>query len=126
MPKQVHRIEGVKANPVLSHVVEANGFVFVAGTVGDDPATGTVKAGGFEAECRQMLDNVGRLLRGVGLDFEDVVRSTVYLVDFANREAYNRIYREYFSSNPPARATVQAGLTPPYGIEIEVTAARTA
>ena len=126
MPKQVHHVEGVKASPILSHVVEANGFVFVAGTVGEDPATGTVKAGGFEAECRQMLDNVGRLLRGVGLDFDDVVRSTVYLVDFTNREAYNRIYREYFATNPPPRATVQAGLTSPYGIEIEVTAARIA
>ena len=124
MPKQIHRIEGVKPSPVLSHVVEANGFIFVAGTVGSDPATDTVKAGGFEAECRQMLDNVGTLLRGVGLDFTDVVRSTVYLVDFANRDAYNRIYREYFSVDPPARATVQAGLTSPYTVEIECTAVR--
>lgn len=124
MPKQIHQVPGVKPSPLLSHVVEANGFVFIAGTVGSDPATETVRSGGFEAECRQMLDNVGVLLRGVGLDFADVVRSTVYLVDFANRDAYNRIYREYFSSDPPARATVQAGLTPPYTIEIECTAAR--
>jgi 2-iminobutanoate/2-iminopropanoate deaminase len=126
MPRQIHRIDGVKPSPVLSHVVEANGFVFLAGTVGSDPATETVKAGGFEAECRQMLDNVGQLLRGVGLDFGDVVRSTVYLVDFANRDTYNRVYREYFSADPPARATVQVGLTAPYTIEIECTAARRA
>ena len=124
MPKQIHRIEGVKPSPVLSHVIEANGFVFLAGTVGSDPATDTVKEGGFEAECRQMLDNVGTLLRGVGLDYADVVRSTVYLVDFANRDAYNRIYREYFSADPPVRATVQAGLTAPYTVEIECTAVR--
>jgi len=124
MAKTIHHVEGVKPSPLLSHVVEANGFVFLAGTVGSDPATGTVKAGGFEAECRQMLDNVGHLLRGVGLDFSDVVRSTVYLVDLANRDAYNRIYPEYFPSDPPARATVSAGLIPPYTIEIECTAAR--
>jgi 2-iminobutanoate/2-iminopropanoate deaminase len=124
MPKTIHQVEGVKPSPLLSHAVEANGFVFIAGTVGSDPATGTVKAGGFEAECRQMLDNVAHLLHGVGLDFPDVVRSTVYLVDFANWETYNRLYREYFPSGPPARATVQAGLVSPYGIEIEVTAAR--
>ena len=47
MPKQIHRVEGVKPSPLLSHVVEANGFVFLAGTVGDDPATGTVRAGGY-------------------------------------------------------------------------------
>src|SRR4051812_39281600 len=102
MSKRIHQIEGVKPSPLLSHVVEANGFVFLAGTVGSDPTTETVKAGGFEAECRQMLDNVGHLLRGVGLDFTDVVRSTVYLVDFANRDTYNRVYREYFSADPPA------------------------
>ena len=124
MARRIHRIEGVKPSPLLSHVVEANGFVFVAGTVGSDPATDTVKAGGFEAECRQMLENVRHLLRGVELDLADVVRSTVYLVDFANRDAYNRIYHEYFPTDPPARATVQAGLTAPYTIEIECTAAR--
>ena len=124
MTRQIHHVDGVKPSPLLSHVVEANGFVFIAGTVGSDPATDTVKAGGFEAECRQMLDNVGHLLRGVGLDFSDVVRSTVYLVDFANRDTYNRVYREYFSADPPARATVQAGLFVPYGVEIECTAVR--
>ena len=124
MPKTIHQVDGTRPNPLLSPIVEANGFVFIAGTVGTDPATGAVKAGGFEPECRQMLDNVGRLLRGVGLDFPDVVRSTVYLVAFANWETYNRVYRQYFPSAPPARATVRAGLVPPYGIEIEVTAAR--
>ena len=122
MSRQIHRIEGVKPSPLLSHVVEATGFVFLAGTVGSDPATDTVRAGGFEAECRQMLDNVGHLLRGVGLDYSDVVRSTVYLVDFSNRETYNRVYREYFAADPPARATVQAGLFAPYTVEIECTA----
>ena len=77
MPKKVIRVEGQAPSPLLSHVVEANGFVFLAGLVGTDPATGTVAAGGFEAECRQMLENVGRLLRGAGLDYSDAVRCTV-------------------------------------------------
>lgn len=125
MPKKVIRVEGQAPSPLLSHVVEANGFVYLAGLVGTDPATGTVAAGGFEAECRQMLENVGRLLRGAGLDYSDAVRATVYIVDMANFAAYNQIYREYFPSDPPARATVQvAGLVNPYTIEIEVTAAR--
>lgn len=125
MPRKVIQVEGQTPSPLLSHVVEANGFVFLAGLVGSDPATGTVPDGGFEAECRQMLDNVGRLLRGAGLDYGDVVRSTVYIVDMANFAAYNQIYREYFRADPPARATVQvAGLVRPYTIEIECTAAR--
>lgn len=125
MPKQVIRVEGQPPSPLLSHVVEANGFVYLAGLVGSDPTTGSIAPGGFEAECRQMLENVGRLLRGAGLDYSDAVRCTVYLTDMANFAAYNAIYREYFPSDPPARATLQvAGLVNPYTIEIEVTAAR--
>ena len=62
--------------------------------------------GGIAAETRQMLDNVGRLLRAVGLDYGDVVKSTVYLRDFADFEAMNEVYREYFPTEPPTRATV--------------------
>ncbi|MBM4408877.1 MAG: hypothetical protein FJ038_09850 [Chloroflexi bacterium] len=125
MPKKVIRVEGQAPSPLLSHVVEANGFVYLAGLVGTDPATGTVAAGGFEAECRQMLENVGRLLRGAGLDYADAVRCTVYLTDMSNYATYNQVYRQYFPTDPPARASLQvAGLVSPYTIEIEVTAAR--
>jgi 2-iminobutanoate/2-iminopropanoate deaminase len=72
-----------------------------------------------------MLENVGRLLRGAGLDYSDVVRSTVYLTNMDNFAAYNQIYREYFATEPPARASLKvAGLVNPYTIEIECTAAR--
>ena len=125
MPKQVLQIEGQTPSPLLSYAVEANGFVFLAGLVGNDPATGTVPPGGFEAECRQMLENVGRILRGAGLDYSAAVRCTVYLTDMSNFATYNQIYREYFPTDPPARASVRvAGLVAPYTIEIEVTAAR--
>ena len=125
MPKKVIQVPGQKPSPVLSFVTEANGFVFVAGLVGNEPETGTVPPGGFDAECRQMLENVGRMLRAAGLDYSDVVRSTVYLTDHDNFAAYNAIYKEYFHTDPPARASVRvAGLVPPYTIEIEVTAAR--
>ncbi len=62
--------------------------------------------GGIEAETRQMLDNVGRLLHAVGLDYGDVVKATVYLRDFGEFAAMNGVYREYFPTEPPTRATV--------------------
>ena len=62
--------------------------------------------GGIEAETRQMLDNVGRLLRAVGLDYGDVVKATVYLRDFGEFAAMNGVYREFFPTDPPTRATV--------------------
>ena len=72
-----------------------------------------------------MLDNVGRLLRAVGLDYADVVKCTVYITDFDEFAAMNAIYREVFPTEPPTRATVGVSrLALGARIEIEVMAAR--
>ena len=81
--------------------------------------------GGIEAETRAMLDNVGRLLKAVGLDYQDVVKATVYLKDFSEFAAMNGVYREYFPTEPPTRATVGVtALAADYRVEIEVIATR--
>jgi len=108
-----------------SQVVEAGGLVCLAGQVGDVPGTPGPVPGGIEAETRAMLDNVGRLLRAVGLDYGDVIKATVYLVDFDEFAAMNAIYREYFPTEPPTRATVGVTrLASTFRIEIEVIATR--
>jgi 2-iminobutanoate/2-iminopropanoate deaminase len=126
VPKTVPVLPGIEAGSLpFSHVVEANGFVFLAGQVGNAPGEPGAVPGGIEAETRQMLDNVGRLLGAVGLDYGDVVKATVYLRDFAEFEAMNRVYREYFASEPPTRATVGVtALARDFRVEIEVVAAR--
>jgi 2-iminobutanoate/2-iminopropanoate deaminase len=126
MPKRVLTGPGIIAGSLpFSPVIEANGFVFLAGQVGDMPGTPGPVAGGIEAETRAMLDNVGRLLKAVGLDYRDVVKATVYLRDFDEFGAMNTIYREYFPTEPPTRATVGVTrLASEFRIEIEVIAAR--
>jgi 2-iminobutanoate/2-iminopropanoate deaminase len=126
VPKTVPNLPGIEPGTYpFSKVVEANGFVFVAGQVGDAPGAHGAVPGGIEAETRAMLDNVGRLLQAVGLDYQDVVRCTVYLRDFADFAAMNAIYRTYFPTQPPARATVGVTtLAEDFRVEIEVTAAR--
>lgn len=125
MPKRVASGPGIEPSQLpFSQVVEANGFVFLAGQVGDAPGRGAVP-GGIEAETRQMLDNVGRLLRAVGLDYTDVVKATVYLRDFDEFSRMNAVYREYFAVEPPTRATVGVTrLAANYRVEIEVVATR--
>lgn len=126
MPKSVPTLPGPgPAGLPFSQVVEANGLVFLAGQVGDAPGSSGAVPGGIEPETRAMLDNVGRLLRAVGLDYGDVVKCTVYLRDFADFAAMNAVYREYFPSEPPTRATVGVtALAADYRVEIEVIAAR--
>ena len=126
MPKIVPALVGVEPSSLpFSKVVEANGFVFLAGQVGDAPGSDGPVPGGIEAETRAMLDNVGRLLRAAGLDYKDVVKATVYLVDMDEFAAMNAIYRTYFPTEPPTRATVGVTqLALGARVEIEVLAAR--
>src|SRR6476469_2995699 len=126
MPKSVPELPGIPPSSLpFAKVVEANGFVFLAGQIGDAPGSNGPVPGGIEAETRAMLDNVGRLLKAVGLDYQDVVKATVYLKDFSEFAAMNGVYREYFPTEPPTRATVGVtALAADYRVEIEVIATR--
>jgi len=126
VPKTVPNLPGFEPSAYpFSRAVEANGFVFLAGQVGDAPGGHGAAPGGIEAETRAMLDTVGRLLKAVGLDYRDVVKCTVYLRDFDDFAAMNAVYRTYFPTEPPTRATVGVtALAKDYRVEIEVVAAR--
>jgi 2-iminobutanoate/2-iminopropanoate deaminase len=126
MPKHVPDLPGIEPTDLpLSQCVEAGGLVFVAGQVGSTPGSHGAVPGGIGPETRAMLDNVGRILRAVGLDYGDVVKCTVYLLDFGEFAAMNAVYREYFPTEPPTRATVGVmALAAGFRIEIEVIAAR--
>ncbi len=126
MPKTVPPLPGIEPSDLpFSQVVEAGGLVFLAGQVGSEPGSHGAVAGGIEPETRAMLDNVGRLLHAAGLDYGDVVKCTVYLTDFADFPAMNAVYREYFPTEPPTRATVGVtALAADFRIEIEVIATR--
>src|SRR4051812_17146463 len=98
----------VPSSPYSSVVVSGD-LVYTAGQVGQD-ANGTTAPGGFEAQCRQVLENVRACLRAAGCELSDVIKVNGYLTDLANFPAYNEIYREYFTEPFPARTTVGAAL----------------
>jgi 2-iminobutanoate/2-iminopropanoate deaminase len=126
MPKTVPNRPGIEVSRLpISQVIEANGFVFLAGQVGDVPGVEGPVPGGFMAETAAMLDNVGRLLAAVGLGYRDVVKASVYLVDMADFPAMNEVWKRYFPTEPPTRTTVGvAKLVADYRVEIETIAAR--
>ena len=84
----------------------AGDTLYLAGQLGRDPATTKIVPGGIEAETRQTLTNIREVLREAGMDFGDVVNVTAYIVDFKDFDAYNKVYREFVPTDPPARATV--------------------
>jgi len=103
-----------------SQAVRAGGFLFCSGVLGVSPETGKLMEG-FEAQVRQVLDNLSALLEDCGAGLGAVVKTTVFLADMADFPVFNGIYAEYFPADPPARSTIQvAGL--PLGARIEVEA----
>jgi 2-iminobutanoate/2-iminopropanoate deaminase len=107
-----------------SQAVRAGGWLFVAGQIPLDPATGDLVDGDVTAQARRVLDNIGAVLKAGDLSFADVVRTTVFLVDMNDLAAMNRVYGAYFSEPYPARATVQVTRLPrDVRIEIEAMAA---
>jgi 2-iminobutanoate/2-iminopropanoate deaminase len=126
MPKTVPALPGIAPGTLpFSKVVEANGFVFLAGQVGNSPGSNGPVPGGIEAETAATIENIRLLLGAVGLDLGHVVKATVYLTDFDEFDAMNAVYRRSFPTEPPTRATVGVThLAADFRVEIEVIAAR--
>ena len=98
--------------PYSQGVATDNGFVFTAGQVALDPATGGLVGGDITAETRRVLENVKAVLEAAGSGMPFVVKTTVYLKDIKDFAAMNEVYGEYFRENPPARSTVEVARLP--------------
>ena len=96
-----------------SHVVRAGGFLFVSGQGPIDPANDQMSYGTIEHETRLVLNNVKRLLEGVGASMADVVKCSVFLRDGGDFAAMNTVYAEFFGAAKPARTTVECKFANP-------------
>jgi 2-iminobutanoate/2-iminopropanoate deaminase len=106
-----------------SQAVSVDGWLYTSGQVALDPASGEIVAGGFEAQARQVLNNLRHVLASAGCTFADVVKATVYVVDLADFPKLNTLYGEAMGNHRPARSTVQvAGLPKGALVEIDLVA----
>ncbi len=104
-----------------SQAVVGGQWMFSSGQIGLDPQTGALVAGGVEAESRRALENLRQVLSKAGLGFDDVVKTTLFVVDLGEFDVINRVYGEHFASPYPARSTVQVAALP-RGARIEIEA----
>jgi 2-iminobutanoate/2-iminopropanoate deaminase len=112
-----------KAIGPYSAGIRAGQFIYTAGQLGFDPATGEFVPGGIEAETRRALENIKAILAAEGARMEQIVKTTVYLRDMGDFTAMNGVYAEFFPQDPPARTTIQAaGLPRGAAVEIEAVA----
>ncbi len=113
MPKQVISTDKAPAAVgAYSQGIIAGGFIFTAGQIPLIPGTSNLRDGGIEAQTQQVMNNIKNLLEAAGSSLDRVVKTTVFLADIDDFAAFNQVYSSFFSADPPARTTVQAGGLP--------------
>jgi 2-iminobutanoate/2-iminopropanoate deaminase len=120
MKKIIASPHAPKAVGPYSQAVEAGGMLYISGQLPVDGATGTM-AEGIEAQTHQSLKNLGHILREAGLDYANVVKTTVLLDSIADFAAMNAIYATYFTSEMPARVCYEVAKLP-MGALVEIDA----
>lgn len=123
MKKIISTSEAPAAIGPYSQAVRVGSTVFCAGQIPLDPKTGQIVEGGINEQTQRVMKNIGAVLKAEGLTFADVVKTTIFLIDFADFQTVNEIYGSNFKSDPPARSTVQVAALPKGArVEIEVIA----
>jgi 2-iminobutanoate/2-iminopropanoate deaminase len=123
MKKIISTSEAPAAVGPYSQAVRAGSTIYCAGQIPLAPKSGQIVGGGIEPQTRRVLDNVTAVLKAEGLTFENIVKTTVFLIDLADFQKVNEIYASYFKQAPPARSTVQVAALPKGArVEIEVIA----
>ena len=108
--KIIHPADWVRSPNPYSYAIRTGDTLFLSGLVPRNGKDNTPVGGDIGAQTSAVLENAGQLLKAAGMDFSHVVSARVYLPDGANFGGMNETYRKYFKADPPARATVIAGL----------------
>ena len=119
-PQFLNSPRAVELDRPFSEAVRAGDFLFLSGQIGEIPETAKLAEGGIQAESRQTLKNIKRVLESSGASLGDVVKCTVFLADIAEWPAFNTVYREFFHKPFPARSALAAsGLAMGARVELE-------
>ena len=103
-----------------NQAIVTNGFIFTAGQVPIDPATGNLIEGNFKERVRQVMNNLNNILEESGTTFSNVAKFTVFLTDMSNYAAVNEVFSEFIKeSHAPARSLVAVSALPA-GTDIEI------
>lgn len=125
MKQVISTVLAPKAIGPYSQAVEVNGTVYCSGQIPIDPQSGELVAGTIEVQAERVMKNIQAVLAEAGVGFDHVVKTTCFLADLADFQAFNAVYGKYFPENAPARSCVAvAGLPKGAKVEVEVIAVK--
>ena len=108
-----------------SQAVEVGNILYTSGQIAINPDTGELECGDIQSETHRVMNNIKAVLRAAGYDFNSIVKTTIFLSDMGNFSAVNEVYAGYFTTDFPARETVEvAGLPKNVHVEISVIAVK--
>ena len=106
----IHPGDWITSPNPYSYAIRSGDTVFLSGLVPRNGRDNSTVTGDIAVQTRAVMENAGQLLKAAGLDYSNIVSGRVFLPDASNFQRMNEVYRTYFKANPPARATVKAGL----------------
>ncbi len=107
------QVPNAPSSQLYSQGVLAGGFLYIAGQIGLDPATGKMVEGGLNEQMKRVFTNIEEILKGAGLDLSSLVRVEIYLKDIRDLPTVNTFYLEKMKHNPkPARQAMQVANLP--------------
>ncbi len=95
-----------------SQAIQANNMLFVSGQIAIQRSTGKMIVDNIADETSQVMTNIGEVLKAAGMNFSDVVKTSIFLKDMNNFPVVNEHYGTYFNRKPPARETVEVSRLP--------------
>lgn len=102
-----------------NQAVQFGNLLFISGQIALDAVTGELVHGDIKEETHKVMQNLDAILKEAGMDFSNILKTTIFLMDMGQFAQVNEVYGSYFSANPPARETVQvSGL--PKGVKVEI------
>ncbi len=120
MEKKIIRTDNAPA-PIgpYNQAIQYGDMIFISGQIPIDPKTGNLVQSDIKAETTQVMENLKAILIEAGMTFDDVIKTSIFLMDMGQFGAVNEVYGSYFTGYAPARETVQvAGL--PKGVNVEI------
>jgi 2-iminobutanoate/2-iminopropanoate deaminase len=125
MKKVIQTEHAPKPVGPYSQAIEVGNLLFCSGQISIVPETDEVLKGDVETQARQVMKNIKAVLDKAGYNFNQVVKTTIFLTDMNDFAKVNAIYAESFKELPPARSTVQvSGLPKGVNVEIEIIASK--
>jgi 2-iminobutanoate/2-iminopropanoate deaminase len=95
-----------------SQAIASGNMLFVSGQIAIEKSTGKIKTGNINEETEQVMQNLGAVLKAGGMDFTNIVKTTIFLKNMSDFPSVNEVYGKHFQSEPPARETVEVSRLP--------------